>query len=158
MPPLTGKQECHNWTNRDSCRYGSRCRFEHIGAGNKATQQLAGVCAACSSKSHGISQCPVHAKQLQRKAARDAGKERDVEAKEAKAQLATITSDLASMKAMFAGHTTPSAIPASFAHQAQSTPSTHITDPAIEIQRLQGQLAAALSANQYYSFAGPAGP
>jgi len=83
------------------------------------------------------------------------------------------------MKAMFAGHTTasaipasfahqaqstpsihttPSAIPASFAYQAQSTPSTHITDPAIEIQRLQGQLAAALSANQYYSFAGTAGP
>jgi len=121
----------------------------------------------------------VHAKQLQRKAARDAGARRDVEAKEAKAQLASLTSDLASMRALFAGHTTASAIPASFAHQAQSTPSiqtapsavpasfahqaqsaapTHFTDPAAEIQRLQGQLAAALSANQYYSFAGTTGP
>ena len=145
------------------CRFGTRCKYEHVGPGGNANQPggnanqpLTGVCAACSSKSHGISQCPVHARQQQRKA----GNARALEAKAAKEQLEAITTELASMKAMFAHHPAPAAVPTSFAHHAQTAPTPPADHHLLEVQRLQGQLAAALSSNPYYSFAGghAAGP
>jgi len=142
------------------CSFGTRCKYEHVGParnanqpGGNANQTLTGVCAACSSKSHGISQCPVHARQQQRKA----GSARALEAKAAKEQLEAVTTELASMKAMFAH---PAAVPQSYAHHAQAAPPPPADHHLLEVQRLQGQLAAALSSNPYYSFAGghAAGP
>jgi hypothetical protein len=143
VPPATafvadGAPICFNWRDRGTCRYGGDCRFQHIGPGKpkdapKAKDaQLTGVCAACSSPSHGISQCPVRAKK------RKEGSEKANKARaEGKAEMAKLTEDMATMRALLAKPTAP--------------PAVAPVDHAVENQQLKAQLASYAN-NPYFAY------
>ena len=132
----TGLQMCFNFRDKGTCRFGDKCRYDHGGGAGrtKDSPQLDGVCASCSSRSHGLSQCPTHKQRL-----RKAG---TAKAELAKANLAKLTSEVATLKAFMAS------IPA-----APTAPAP--VDPQVEIQRLQAQLAASYAANPWVAY-GPA--
>jgi hypothetical protein len=134
----SGVPVCFQFRDKGSCRFGDKCRYTHgnsgpaKGSGTAKDPSLTGVCASCSSPSHGINQCPVR---LQR---RKEGNEKANKARaEGKAQMAKLTEDMATMRAMMAKPAAPSA-----------------PDPAVEIQQLKAQLAA--SFNPYFAY-GPGG-
>jgi hypothetical protein len=146
QPPRT-KKPCFNIRDHGTCKYGDACRYDHGAAAPSGPPQLSGVCAACSSPSHGINQCPVHkASQLvRRKAGTARAEQASLASKAQSAEVAKLSADVTRLSALLS-KARPAAAPAAPAPPAPA-------DFAAENQRLRAQLAASYSNNPYFAYA-----